>query len=394
MSRLIFALIIAAVCVTASAQGVRSSSAPVGVAPFVELERESFLMGLYAPGQPETAQAVIDTRGSRALVLKFTADRMTAGKLSRLFLQSIAINASPDMQRASASSLADFFNALKGSLRATDVLSISETTDGAGVRIYLNGQTLSSVEDPNFFNLLLLGWIGAVPPSTEFKAALLGASAGQDIERFMSIEPTAQRREVVASWLAPPEPQAPAQSSSQASATVSVVKAAQPLPEPPELASAAEVASHSTPAGEISAAVSSTVESPAEPEPDPSTEVAQAQSSAPAQEEQDLPNFSVESLQVLQDYTALLVKLTHQEIKYPRRAMKLRQTGSVRMAVVIDGNGELVDIQPLLESGYKQLDDAVEDAIEDAAPYPPVPDSLPAEHFEFVFPITFMLEQS
>lgn len=111
-----------------------------------------------------------------------------------------------------------------------------------------------------------------------------------------------------------------------------------------------------------------------------------------ADAEEALPSFSPESLAVLQEYTARLVQLTHANIKYPRRAMQLKQTGSVRMGVVIDREGRVMDIQPLLASAYKPLNQAVEKAIRRTEPYPALPAGIAAERFEFVFPITFRLE--
>ena len=365
-------------------------------------------MALYVPGMASTAQAALFAAGSRALVLKFTADRMTAGKLSRLFLQSIAINANPQVQRASADSLAVFFNAFKGSLRPGDVLTLSEKTNASGVRVYLNGQTLANIEDPQFFNLLLLAWVGAVPPSTEFKAALLGQYEPEDLARFEQIAPSAEREAAIAAWVAPDTQKEIANTADTevASASQSAsVTVAEPEPEPQapaaelvDSAPASVAAAEPEQAAPVAEQRSSQAPSPELVAPEPLAAEPKSLAPAPAvvaarvEEEEDLPDFSAASLEVLQDYTALLVKLTHEHIHYPRRAMKLRQTGSVRMAVVIDAAGELLEMRPLLESEHKQLNDAVERAVEDAAPYPPLPAALSAEHFEFVFPITFMLE--
>ncbi|WP_020207632.1 TonB family protein [Gilvimarinus chinensis] len=433
-SRLFVVLCVWVLSSGAFAQQDRSPSAPLGVAPYIELEREAFLMGLFVPAYVTSAQEVINTSGSRAMEFKFTADRMTAGKLSRLFLQSIAINASPQLQRDSANSLASFFNTLKGSLRTGDVLTLSEKTDASGVVVYLNGHTLADIEDPNFFNLLLLGWIGSVPPSTDFKAALLGQSNPADVERFRQIEPSPERSEAVAAWLEPME-EKPAETTEiePVAAPTELATSSQPASDSAvseaALASVAAVPEASAPidvpvlaAAPVAQPVATPTNTPVttlaatetDVAPEPTLEQAEASTSSAAtarstesesanrlaqsekadEAEEDLPNFSAESLHILQDYTAQLVQLTHAHIKYPRRAMKLQQTGSVRMAVVINAEGELIDMQPLLESGYKQLDDAVEKAIEKSAPYPAIPKALRAEHFEFVFPITFMLEKS
>ncbi|WP_339897331.1 TonB family protein [uncultured Gilvimarinus sp.] len=404
----------------------RALAAPDGIAPYIELQRELFLAGLYLPEPVSNAQQALSLRGSRQMEIRFVADHMTAGKLSRMFLQSIAINNPATAQRASGESLASFFNAFKGSLRRGDILSISERTDGSGVNVYLNRQRLISLDDGNFFNMLLVTWIGSVPPSREFKSALLGDSAAGDIARYGQITPADERLGLVAQWQNPaPKVAAPSSAASKApvasnssdaanttsatvaerQASVAVVPApavaAVTLPRP-ELGASTKVAEQaassrapepeavSSPAAatQAPAAVASSSAAPSSPAP------AAIAAAGVAEPEEDLPDFSAESLGLLQDYTSQLVTLTHAEIKYPRRAMKLEQTGSVRMAVVIDRAGEVLEVQPLLESGFKQLDDAVRRAIDKAAPYPAIPEGVAAEHFEFVFPITFMLERS
>ncbi|WP_084591445.1 TonB family protein [Gilvimarinus agarilyticus] len=387
----------------------RAMAAPDGVAPYIELQRELFLAGLYLPEPVSNAQQAVELRGSRQMELRFVAESMTAGKLSRMFLQSIAINNSAAAQRASGESLASFFNAFKGSLRRGDILAISERTDGSGANVYLNRERLVSVDDASFFNLLLVTWIGSVPPSREFKSALLGGSAAADVARFDQISPSPERLSLVEQWQNPSPESASvaslAQVSSAAESSASVasepavpVVAAVFVPQPklemPTLV--APVAAEAQLPASVEQSTTAQVSPLAEARSSVASEPSPAPvASAPAPEpEEDLPDFSAESLGMLQDYTAQLVTLTHAEIKYPRRAMKLEQTGSVRMAVVIDRAGEVLEVQPLLESGFKQLDDAVRRAIDKAAPYPAIPDDLTAEHFEFVFPITFMLERS
>ena len=400
----------------------RALAAPDGIAPYIELQRELFLAGLYLPEPASNAQQALSLRGSRQMEIRFVADHMTAGKLSRMFLQSIAINNPAAAQRASGESLASFFNAFKGSLRRGDILSISERTDGSGVNVYLNRQRLISLDDGNFFNMLLVTWIGSVPPSREFKSALLGDSAAGDMARYGQITPADERLGLVAQWQNPaPNVAAASSAASKApvasnssdavntpSATVAVRQAsvaavpavaAVTLPKP-ELSASTTVAEQavSSRAQEAGSSPAAATQAPAAV----ASSSAAASLLAPAaiaaagvaEPEEDLPDFSAESLGLLQDYTSQLVTLTHAEIKYPRRAMKLAQTGSVRMAVVIDRAGEVLQVQPLLESGFKQLDDAVRRAIDKAAPYPAIPEGVAAEHFEFVFPITFMLERS
>jgi TonB family protein len=395
----------------------RVAAAPDGVAPYIELQRELFLAGLFLPESTTDVQLAFAQHGSRQMEIRFIADHMTAGKLSRLFLQSIAINNSVAAQRASGESLARFFNAFKGSLRAGDILAISERTDGGGVNVYLNQQRLVNITDPNFFNLLLATWIGSVPPSREFKHALLGNSAPGDIARYEALAPAPERLSLVEQWQKP----APVISNTAESGDVLPQESVTTSKRQAVSSVAGEQVKHQASVAALPAVVPVSVPAPEAPNsalatPPAATDVAAelegepmelaapspvlavaSQGGTPRQSpepDDDLPDFSVASLELLQDYTATLVALTHAEITYPRRAMKLQQSGSVRMAVVLNASGDVLEVQPLLTSGHKQLDEAVRRAIDKAAPYPAIPPDLAAEHFEFVFPITFMLERS
>ena len=102
-------------------------------------------------------------------------------------------------------------------------------------------------------------------------------------------------------------------------------------------------------------------------------------------------SFTAESLLQAQLYAADLIKRAYKEVNYPKRAIKLRQTGSVRVAVTIDREGKLIQSGLLLDSGHPQLNREVIKAVKKASPYPPVPNAISGEKYEFVVPVSFEL---
>src|SRR5690606_26564007 len=92
-------------------------------------------------------------------------------------------------------------NTFKNKLEQNDVVAFS-MEPGQGVEISLNGVVLDTIEEDEFFNLLLRTWIGNVPLSSTYRASLL---QGGDVDsglrsRFDAIAPSEARRAEVVAW--------------------------------------------------------------------------------------------------------------------------------------------------------------------------------------------------
>jgi protein TonB len=76
---------------------------------------------------------------------------------------------------------------------------------------------------------------------------------------------------------------------------------------------------------------------------------------------------------------------------YPRWAREAGYEGITKIRFAILSNGELEKVSIVNSSGYDILDNAAIAAIEKAAPFPPLPDSLKRDMLQLELPIAFQL---
>jgi periplasmic protein TonB len=154
--------------------------------------------------------------------------------------------------------------------------------------------------------------------------------------------------------IAPPEPVAPP--------SVSIVTPQITLPEVPQVNIAV------APTNAIS--VPQATAAPAPPAP--------AQDSALVSEEESR-------------YYRLLQQLLNKTNIYPRAAKLAKQQGVVEVAFVIGRDGSLLSYEVTRSSGHPALDAAALTALRRMSPFPPIPDSLPAQQLALSLPIEYSL---
>ncbi len=77
--------------------------------------------------------------------------------------------------------------------------------------------------------------------------------------------------------------------------------------------------------------------------------------------------------------------------RYPRAARLRRQEGTVLLRFTLDRKGQLVSYQIEQTSGFPLLDQAVEELIQRASPFPAMPSEMQKEQVEFIVPVSFSL---
>lgn len=112
------------------------------------------------------------------------------------------------MLTAQVNNLIYFDGLIRDRLEPGDHLVVSLIPE-RGVTISLNSVQLGHVKSDGFFKMLLLSWIGVVPPSTKFRDDLLNLNdtSNAQVNSFTTMYPRTARVEVVKSWLAPVEPE-------------------------------------------------------------------------------------------------------------------------------------------------------------------------------------------
>lgn len=374
-----------------------------GVAVYTQFGQEQFMAGLYAPKLTARDTDLLQPEGPGAMELRIIDDRIFPRRFQRMWIEGIAINASDQELENFAPLMAEFSNLLNIQLRRGDLFRI-ERTHANRILVQLNDSTLGELDDPHFYGLLLRTWIGPVPLSSDFKASLLvaGGIGTVPFQRFLSLEPTEERTNQVATALRERRTAlsgtAPApQNNSRPVAAVSAgpdlpATVATPVPGSGAFAAAPEV---KAPDDSLE-----TVDASATNEPAPAVHPLGSISPYGGNIGSDNVLLSGDSgvtvnastILIEQRYISSLIRRTQSFAKYPRRALKREQEGTVRLTVTLSDAGNVLNIEYEEESRYDNLNKAAREAIESADPFPPTPQELGTSQFQFSVPIVFVLQ--
>ncbi|MBU2038334.1 MAG: energy transducer TonB [Gammaproteobacteria bacterium] len=91
---------------------------------------------------------------------------------------------------------------------------------------------------------------------------------------------------------------------------------------------------------------------------------------------------------------AALLRQANSQVQYPDQALRKRLEGTVRVSLQLNREGELLLADTSESSAVSLLDRAALRAAKKAAPYPPVPELLQGENFEFDIPFRFVLARN
>jgi TonB family protein len=113
------------------------------------------------------------------------------------------------------------------------------------------------------------------------------------------------------------------------------------------------------------------------------------------QEEQDMTNegfsFEVEG-EVSDDYMEQLKVRIFNAWDYPEDAIEKEYAGIVRIAFVLDGSGNIIDIGVLSSSGHYSLDTAAMRAIEHASPFGPFTEDIATQSLKITGNFCYVLD--
>ncbi len=389
-----------------------------GLAVSTELSKERFIAALYSDNLSTDAETLLSSSGERAMELKVTDRRLSARSLNSMWIEGIAINNRGAALEAQAQNLASLTNMIRKRLVTGDTLRF-DAAPGNGTTVTLNGIKLGNIASDDFFPVLLRTWIGRVPLSSDFKTGLLGAgTVDSSLEsRYRSISPDPARIELVSTWTtaAPPTPVASNNNITPPPPSVSVQPPA-PTLRPSELAkpTIAAIRNQDPPKAVIAARPSDTkpaapaAETPkpveiaaVEPSPKPVESTPASKPTPPplseeddeGEEEEEEVAFSASSLLERQYYVSDSMIAIQRNVTYPRRAIERNQQGSVRLAVTVDRDGEIQDVQTVEESQHGLLNRAALKAVGKAGPLTKLPNSLGGDTFTFTVPITFTVKR-
>ncbi len=379
-----------------------------GLATHSELGTEQFIAALLTETLTENSRDVLLADEPKQIQVRITVNKLSSRRFKRMWIEGMAINASPAELEKQAQNMAYFSNLIKIKMTAGDIFSITRNYDT--VKVTLNSVQLGEIESTQFFDLLLRAWIGPVPLSSEFRAALV--SNGNTDEglraRFESTTPSSERIASIENLVqsiadsssgsdqTSKRPQAP----DIALATPKIVPSVAPPTFQPELAKPPQTKEEEPETTTATQPQAPQIAKPVAPtiKPKPPVQVATAPKKAKLfniaelEEDEDDIDFTAESLLEQQLYIAKLKRWSGKYMRYPSRALSLEREGTVRLSVTVDRAGKVKDIQVIDKSNYSSLTKAAQKGVKRASPFPPMPEKMSGQDFSFSLPVVFKLQ--
>ncbi len=380
-----------------------------GLASYQDLGGEMFIAALYAENPTSSSNMLLDSKEKKSMELRITADRYSARRLNKMWIEGMAINNPGSVLTEQAQNMIEFTSMIKKKLMAGDILTI-ENVPGEGTNVSVNGVKLGTIKAEDFFSMLLRTWIGSIPLSSDFRRELLqkGKIDNELLTRYKALKPAAERVAVVKSWIEPPEPKQEPKPENQSTAPEIPESTIAPAATPKIAATQAQP--QSPPSGETSPVATPSVEKPSVEKPKSQGKVIPRVEARPVQvtlanafpkheiteeanlkREEEMEELTAESLISQQLYHAKLLKWTYQHLRYPPKAHKRRQEGHVRLSVTISRTGKLEAVNVISESSYALLNNEAINAVKESSPYPSMPEDVRGRQFEFSIPIEFRL---
>ena len=373
-------LCLSLLCITSVALAAEQLN---GLSSHTELKKEKFIAALYTSTLTNDAEVALQKSAPMHMEIRVLAPKLSKRRFNRMWIEGMAINSSGSTLTEQADNMVKFTRFFKDHLIEGDIIELRNTSD-EDTLVVLNNVELGSINNPEFFYLLLRTWIGKVPLSSNFRSEILaGGDINSDLQdRFASISPSDERQRKIASWFSPKKPSPVAVAATAAIAATATISTTVPEPEPintdPQIA-----------APEITAP---TLDFTPQVEAANTAPTLTAETDKAESEEDTADILTAESLLARQLYISTMLRHAYGYIKYPRRAVQKGLEGSVRLSVKVDRDGSVKSILPIEESDHNSLNKAAKKAIEKASPFPAMPAGINGDDFEFSMPVVFRLK--
>lgn len=395
----------------------------IGFAEYVELGQEQFVVSLNAESFDLASDQSFSLRGRQQINLKVSAARLSPRKLLRFFIQGAAVNNDTSRLKNNAIHMASFAALIKGRLKKGDHLSLSYDGESQ-TAISINEVALTEISSAEFFSMILSVFVGDVPPTREFKNAILGIEESASARaRYAELAAAPERKLAIRDWLAVAVKTLDDASKPQAEAAAAVPARNIRVPSQNAENNVSTQAENPVVA-DVEGGVSPALEAEAKPKPKPDSkpessskgrgtkvsllggkdrvksaiQLAISGSPSPAtnllgdREEASSSPITATNILKVQRYSKRLLNLSRRQIIYPKKALQLNRSGSVLARVLINRQGRLKNISLVNSAQYPDLNKAVVRGIKKAQPFPPIPKELNTEEFSFVVPVVFKLE--
>lgn len=317
-----------------------------GVALYEELG-EPYYYGALSVKTPSNAiKDHLVSKAHRRMELRIVAKKITPRRFSKLWNEAIATNNKESALALFQKQIQRFLMIMQDNLVEGDRLVIEAFDDQTPVLISLNGVNLLEVENQDFFNLLLMCWIGDVPVTRQFREDILGIESKRFallLPRFRGIHTQPGRNEQVKAWNVNPSVEELDQYTQKNNDSVN-----------------------------------------ADPEISP-LEALDVEKNQRTQLGTVIANES--------EYYYAAVDWASRHSQYPNQALNQGLEGVVRVRVTVDRQGKVLNAKLLQKSEHDILNQAALKAIAKAAPFPQVPESVSGESYSFTVPFKYQFDR-
>ena len=378
-----------------------------GTAIHTSLQQDYYYAALFSESRSDDPQTLLWQENQR-MEITILVDEWSKRRFTQHLGQAIAINNTADDQEHHAKDIATFNTLIKDYLIRGDRIVINKDID-KGTAISINGITLMETKSHDFFGLFLNTWLGARPPSSIFKASILGQQSTVDSSMMTSYESlmaSNTRINDLKEWNKKEQPKIKVVTKKAAEpiqkkviATKAIAKKSAPIiietqpryVDTTELIESADmattIAADHTPLDFNENTVKATSLKKAI---NPNSLLLASNT-----KDNDLANNALAELnkqkkQLLRFYRSTILTSTYKKIVYPSSAIDKNQQGKVVLKVIVDRSGKVQSIDIKEKSKFKLLNKAANRAVTKAH-FPSVPSELEGDEFEFLLPIKFSL---
>ncbi len=389
-----------------AASKAQATLATRGLAVYTETARDIYIAGLLLPSVTSLSDVLVSP-GPKSMEYRIATRRISSRGFSGMILLQAELGAGARAPEQVTNALAELKIKMKSALKKGDQFVIALSADNA-TSFHLNGIELIQVKDGTIFEFFLAGWVGESSSALMREALLADRLAPPVLARFEALQPNAERVALVTAWMVPPVPKStPAAVAKPQSApakktvakTEATVKAAPKTKAEPKVDAVAKAPAETKADAKTKAVAVAAVEPAPTPVAAPAEDPAEATES-PLEEPVAAQMDDREYQQQLSEYVTNIMVKVFRKVKYPRRAVKKQREGKVELLVYLDANGELLDLALDNSSGYRPLDEAAQNAVRKAAPFPELTQAAREEflsengdNYVMPIPITFRLKQ-
>ena len=167
-----------------------------------EFQLNYYLAKLFTTSPKADPEMLRSEAGDQRMEMIILVDEWSTRRFTQHWNQAVLINNSAETRDKFSKELAAFNAMLKGPLLKGDTIKVFKRA-GRGMHVTLNGVRLLDFSNDDVFSLLLNTWIGARPPSSDFKASILGEQTIDQsvLTEASTLSPSAERKKKIHAWL-------------------------------------------------------------------------------------------------------------------------------------------------------------------------------------------------